>query len=531
MSIAELSRFDTACRLCPMQRVGWALAMTGAEQFERAVAADIVRWGLLPPSSTVGVAVSGGADSVCLLLVLDALRPAFRWNLRVLHVNHHLRGAASDIDEGFVRQLAERLSLPVEVRRLDSELARLASGGPLLTGIEEWAREQRLRFFNELLQSGQIHRTATGHHRSDQAETVLFRLLRGAGSRGLGGMEPLTAGGIARPLLHHSRESIRQYLTWRKQDWREDASNEDLGFARNSLRHEWIPALSRTWNPRLEELLCSTAEQLREEAAFVEDCARREAGQLFRLGPYGWEAQVEAFRSLPVALQRRVILQMASQAVSQGAARDAASAERIPGLAGFAAVETVRELWSGAAGHGRYGTGRLLFERSGAWLRVVPVEVEAIRMANRIASVGNGLTIPAGETGCHQEGSSAAAVEFVYVAGSPTDSLILKEQKSGYTEAWSLLQSNQLHFPVTLRLWRKGDAIQLAGCASKRKIKHLFQRYGVPVWRRGDEWILESGGEVVWTGSFGVAAHVVPAAHGSGCLAIRKCPDHRQIDR
>ena len=154
----------------------------------------IERERMFGPGMRVGVAVSGGADSVCLLHALLEVGP--RWDLRlsVLHLNHRLRGAESDGDEAFVRDIAERAGLPILVKSWD----RAGVGS---ANLEEAARHARLAFFAEAMASGAVDRVAVGHTRSDQAETVLFRFLRGAGSAGLAGIRPAASIGIVRPLI------------------------------------------------------------------------------------------------------------------------------------------------------------------------------------------------------------------------------------------------------------------------------------------------------------------------------------------
>src|SRR5205814_1965505 len=157
-----------------------ASTMRAVAGFLERIAGTIERHAMLARGQRVGVAVSGGADSVCLLQVLSELAP--RWNLQltVLHLNHGLRGEESRQDADFVRALAALRGLPVRVRELD---LTAASGN-----LEEASREARLSFFHEMIAGGVVDLVAVGHTRSDQAETVLFRFLRGSGAGGLAGI-------------------------------------------------------------------------------------------------------------------------------------------------------------------------------------------------------------------------------------------------------------------------------------------------------------------------------------------------------
>ena len=200
------------------------------------------------------VAVSGGADSVALLLALRESRPT------VAHVNHLLRGEESDADERFVRELAERLGLPCRVLRID--MAREAVG----ENLEATARATRYRWFAELaveLGAGWI---ATGHTADDQAETVLHRLIRGTGLQGLRGIAPIRRDGavpVVRPMLGVNRADLIEYLAELRQPYRTDSSNADSRFTRNRIRHELLPLL-KTFNADVVQALTRTAAQAEE---------------------------------------------------------------------------------------------------------------------------------------------------------------------------------------------------------------------------------------------------------------------------
>ncbi len=227
------------------------------------VRATIERHGMFRAGQRVGVAVSGGADSVCLLEVLRELAPEWNLSLTVLHLDHGLRGEESRRDAEFVAQMAARLGLPVVVRRAD--LQRAAGN------LEEAGREARLQFFRQAMAAGTVERVALGHTRRDQAETVLFRILRGSGTAGLAGIRPMTAEGLVRPLIETGREQVEEYLRARGIGWREDATNTSMRFARNRIRHGLMPQLAREWNPQIEATLAHMGEWARAEEAYWEE--------------------------------------------------------------------------------------------------------------------------------------------------------------------------------------------------------------------------------------------------------------------
>jgi tRNA(Ile)-lysidine synthase len=219
-------------------------------------------------SSGIVAAVSGGADSVALARALDAARtPDFSFPLVVAHLNHQLRGADSDADEEFVAHLQGELSAagrgPVLLCRTRRDLAAEAHAAG--ENLEALARRVRYRWLADAARQHGMRYIATGHNANDQAETVLHRLLRGTGLRGLRGiaarreLEPgLT---LLRPLLTAMRIDILAYLRQLNQPYREDASNRDPRYTRNRLRHDLLPLLAEQYNPAIVKVLTSLAQQ------------------------------------------------------------------------------------------------------------------------------------------------------------------------------------------------------------------------------------------------------------------------------
>src|SRR3990172_1476715 len=206
---------------------------------------EAVRQGkLLEPGMKVAVACSGGADSVALACLLAELKETLGLRLLLVHLNHQLRGAEADADEAFVRKLAERLEVEFLARREDVG----ARAQRDKTNLEEAGRQTRLEFFASLIAAGKADAVALAHTLDDQAETVLGRLVRGAGTKGLAGIYPVVeltpAGKLVRPLLGIRRGELREYLAEREQAWREDASNLDRRRLRNRIRLELLPQLN-----------------------------------------------------------------------------------------------------------------------------------------------------------------------------------------------------------------------------------------------------------------------------------------------
>src|SRR5262249_6946791 len=169
-------------------------------------------------------------------------------------------------DARLVGQMAAALGLPFTLGGVD--VARLAS--ERRENLEQAARHERRRFFLEQLRAGAADRIALGHTQSDQAETVLFRFLRGSGTAGLAGIRPVTDDGFVRPLIAVERAAVEQFLRDRKIAWRDDSTNASLDFARNRIRRELLPMLAREWNPAIAETLAHTADWALAEQAYWE---------------------------------------------------------------------------------------------------------------------------------------------------------------------------------------------------------------------------------------------------------------------
>ena len=434
----------------------------------------------------VGVAVSGGPDSVALLHALRDLLGARP--LAVLHVNHVLRGPDSDSDEEFVRGLAASLQYGFHVRRFD--LSPAGAGG--CGNLEQEGRRCRYRFFREAVAAGICSAVATGHTRSDQAETVLFRLLRGAAGAGLGGIWPVHERQVVRPMLDVSRAEVLEYLRGRGIAWREDASNASPAFARNRLRHELLPALRRDWNPAVETALANTADWAVEEERFWrpriaelrDGCVREEAG--------GLVLDVDAVRSLHVAEQRRLIGSVAASPLLGARSAD------------FGHIEAVRALVLGRRGSGSVDLRGVRAERS----------FDSVLLRPRGAACDPDYDLPLPVPGCVQvPGRTETTVRTRLVGGSVSKPL--------YTEAGlDLLDWQRVPGPLRLRNWRAGDQYWPSGQRSARKVRELFQRGRVSAWRRAGWPVVTSMDRIVWVREFGPAADLAPRRGCRQLLAV-----------
>ncbi|HBG07328.1 MAG: tRNA lysidine(34) synthetase TilS [Geobacteraceae bacterium GWC2_58_44] len=263
---------------------------------------------LFKTGETVVVAVSGGADSVALLDILARLGD-LALRLVVAHLNHGLRGRASDGDEEFVSGRAAQYGLPFVLQRTD--VKALAASSRL--SLEDAGRRARYAFFARVAKEHGATSIALAHHLDDQAETVLIRLLRGAGASGLSAMGSGCRGILKRPLLQVSRSELEHYLKGRGLSYRTDATNADTAILRNSIRHELIPFL-RKYNPKVSERLAATAEILACDEELLEQLTETAYARLARSGPSAIVLEIEALarerRGLRLRLYRRALLEL-----------------------------------------------------------------------------------------------------------------------------------------------------------------------------------------------------------------------------
>lgn len=245
------------CGLYFLAWIGYSLHMM--KKIEEKAEALIRKYNMIEKDDVVIAGVSGGADSVCLLFVLCALREKYGFSVRVCHVNHELRGADADADEQFVEDLCRKLKVPCRVFHRNVELiARKRK-----QSTEEAGRMVRREAFETMCREDGGTRIASAHHSDDNAETILLNLARGTGIKGLCGIRPVYGKWI-RPLLGVSREEIESALVQAGISWRQDQSNEEDVYTRNRIRHHILPALQTQVNPEtawhLNELSCQARE-------------------------------------------------------------------------------------------------------------------------------------------------------------------------------------------------------------------------------------------------------------------------------
>ena len=430
----------------------------------------------------LGVALSGGADSVALLRALAARSQELGLVLHAAHLHHGLRGEEADGDLDFCRELAAKLEIPFHEAHVDTaqEARADAKTGKPAETIEEAARRLRYAWFRQLTASGEVDAVVTAHTLDDQAETVLAKFLRGAWTEGLAGISPKfenpEGGLILRPLLATKRSEIEAYLNALGQPWREDSTNRHLTFTRNRIRHELLPLLEG-WNPRLREHLKQMAELAHDEEAWWQAELARLTPQLIlpgkpargggRAGSEGLAIEVNRLAALAPAVQRRLVRHAAQQF---DAALD------------FAATEAVRSLaLEGRAGQRLALPQGLSAERTARELR--------LSLAPETAAKGKSAEAPEPRYTVTIPGTIDAPEFGVRLRIELSDKQVAEKFNVG---------SDNLQRTATLRNWKPGDRVRLRHSSGLRKVKEVLERKHVTGTERAIWPVLEAGGRVVW---------------------------------
>lgn len=467
---------------------------------EQSVLRSIRDMKMVSSGDRVGVAVSGGADSVALLRLLLVLRRELGITLAVVHFNHGLRGEESDGDARFAAQLAREHKLELVVTRGDvaGEAARKK------WNLEEAGRRLRYAFFRQLIAEGRATRIAVAHTADDQAETVLAHMLRGTGLTGLAGIYPV-AGPIVRPLIETRRADLRKYLKELDQSWREDSTNQDLRRLRSRIRIQLLPLIEQDFSSHVVEHLGSLARLAREEemlwATLVEDrlraCAHSRGGGVEircadLLGPFPIPgshdvaslAHQEENPTLWRALSERVIRRLYENLHGDRRNLSAANVDQVICLASQSTSGRRAEL-----------PGGIVVERSFETLVFWP--------ARNLSAHGD-----AGETkaklGAYQYVVSLHERDTVTVSVPEigrrfTLKVIDWPLRASETERdCTVLDADLLRAPLILRNWRPGDAYRPRGRRQPQKLKLMFVKERIPNRERALWPVLESEGRAIW---------------------------------
>ena len=423
------------------------------------------RFNMFGKADTIVCALSGGADSVCLTLALKELSSEYGFKLKAIHVNHLLRGAESDRDEQFCRDLCEREDIPLTVFRADAAVFSKEHK----MSLESGARKLRYNFFDEVC--GENAKIATAHTLSDSAETVIFNLSRGTGLKGLCGIPPVRDKMI-RPLIYCKREEILSYLSERGQGFVTDSTNLSDDYSRNKIRHNVIPVLEELNSGFLESIKRLT-ESLSEDERFLSELAA--------------EHYDDDLRNVDASVRRRVIRSKLREAGIEPSGEKILSAEECA-LKGNGKTVLSGELYA-VAKNGRIQTEIIPRER------LVFPETKAIIGENPflcdktvIISVNNGEN---------------------NADGVRVNDLLTK----------FALDCDKIQGELFLRNRRDGDSFIRAGRSFTSSLKKLMNE-NVPVGKRDKIAILADDKGIIWAEGFGIAERVKPDAFTKSYMNI-----------
>jgi len=401
---------------------------------------------------------------MALLHALWDMRRESRLGLVVAYLDHGLRTEAA-AEQSFVRQTAAALGLPFVTARADVRALREKMHLPL----QEAAREARYGFFLKAACEFSAEKIALGHTADDQAESVLMRLLRGSGTRGLAGIPPKRDERIIRPLIEVWRREVESFLRERNIPFREDASNRSFHFLRNRIRHELVPLLE-TYNPRIRQILLQTAERFRLEEEYWQRLILEKFSSLGRNQEAGGVSlDIPRLAELPVPFRLRIFRRAVETILGH---------QRGFGFPHFQAVES---LWQNPAPHKKIRLPHgITISKSYGELSFSLGEKEPAVFEYTVCQPGI-LEIP--------EIRREMRFSIRDKAG---------EEAFGDSPGKVLLEGDHLQFPLTVRSFRAGDRFQPLGMEGEKKVKDFFIDQKIPLTQRREIPLLFFQNQLLW---------------------------------
>ena len=429
----------------------------------------IGRYRLLERGDRIVLGVSGGVDSMVLLHLLNTLREEFSLSFIVAHVNHGLRPDESKREAELVEKESTRLGLPFEYGQFDVKEFSQTAG----LSLQDAARRIRFHFFKTLLLRYGAQKIALGHNADDQVETILLRLFRGSGLKGLKGMLPIREKRMIRPLLETWRKEIESYAIENKVPYLIDSSNLKKDYSRNRLRLDLIPLIEKEYQPNFKELALRTSAFLREEDDYLEREAEGAYHRLIREEKEAISFKFSDFQSLHKVIQWRVIQRMLGRVYREEAEDEEAwfAIDPVCQKLRHPSSSFLTELPHGVCLEKRYD--RVMLKKGKVKL-VSPFEVE--------------LLVP-GRT-LIKEIEREVWVEEM--DGKPRPEDLPQSPEIAF------LDYQKIQFPLRMRNFRPGDRFQPLGVGGEQKLKEFFIDHKLPRFERPEVPLLISGERVVW---------------------------------
>jgi len=421
---------------------------------KKSVLSVIEKYGMLENCGRVVVGLSGGADSVCLLSVLNSLKEEYGFSLVAAHINHGIRGAEADRDENSCKALCENLGIPLEILHADIPSLSREQG----LGEEECGRRVRYEFFRSL--AGENGKIATAHNLNDNAETLLLNLVRGAGSKGACGIPPVRDN-IIRPLIETDRKSIEEYCRENGLSYVTDSTNLECEYSRNKVRNKVFPLLCEI-NENAVGALSGFILRMREQEAFLDGITEEK----YRLCVREGALLRKEFSALDIFLQKRVAARYLKE-VSHGEVE----AKHIDDFLSF--VGSGKSLVSASATELVSRNGEVFIKPKAADPFFVSFSLE----------------------------NASVNLPFCKVCAEYFDTKDLQNLNKDILD--NLIDCDKISNALILRSRKDGDKFTLPRRNVTKSIKKLFNEDGIPCEDRNRIIILESGGEVVWLQGYG----------------------------
>ncbi|MBN2539224.1 MAG: tRNA lysidine(34) synthetase TilS [Deltaproteobacteria bacterium] len=436
----------------------------------------IEKYSMLNPGDRVGVAVSGGADSVALLQELAMVADEYDLALFVLHLNHGIRGEESDRDETFVIELAGSMCVPADSEKISIPALREKRTGSL----EDICRKERYAFFERMSQKHRLNKIALGHNLNDQTETVIMRFLRGSGLEGLKGFLPVRDGIYIRPLIDSTREEIISFLEERDIRFVTDSSNANDIHLRNRIRNILIPELKASYNVRLEENISRTADILRLEDDFILGSVREIISD-WKIERGNVRIHIRKLKQLHPALQWRLIKTVLEDRSPVGNGigylHVKSVADLIEGLSPSASVDLPFNLRAQ-----REYDSLIISQKKG---RVPHVSRGRSPNGGQKSDFSYPVEIP-------------GSVHIVETGGKMIFDVIDAGEGNINSDNAVFMDYNSISFPLVVRSIKAGDRIQPLGMKGTKKISELLIDEKIPKASRRSIFLLVDQKSVLW---------------------------------
>jgi len=410
---------------------------------------------LLNKNDSVILAVSGGADSVCMLEILNSLKEEFSLSLYVAHLNHLLRGAESDRDEKYVADLCKKYNIPCYIKRVD--INKLSCD--LKLSCEEAGRYARYEFFTELKKEISATKIATAHNKCDNIETVLMRFLRGTDVKGLSGIPVHNDLDVIRPLLCLDRTEIEEFLMCKGIDFVTDSTNLTDDYLRNRIRHNLIPQIEKEYNQNFSDTLSNNISLFSEADSFLENYTKSRMKSLAKRDSFGISFCVDELLKEDKYIVKRIIKKTVFELSKSNISNNTVnliynSLEKDTRVS----INEKTELYV------KYGT---------AFFVSKTCTHEFSHIINNVGS----FTIP--------------DTPLVVTVETVSETSISKDKNTIY------LPKDKLNQNLILRNRKDGDFMNLSKCG-KKKIKDILIDEKIPVFLRDSIPVLEYNGEIIW---------------------------------